>query len=198
MINKTLLYFVATILLSCSPSSNKVEYGSSIDTIQFPFVNPSFLTSRSHSDLELDSLRKRMWMEKIMGRNNLYSATYLARFNKVSNHEIIAIETSADDWSKSFLLVLNVNLEMVDFIEVTDSYGDASQDDSGGETVNGIEARTKFISDSSFIRTRIHEMIYSYKDPKELTEKDSVTEQFIISRSGKFRKVKMDSIRIRL
>ena len=55
-----------------------------------------------------------------MGRYIYYNATGLASFDKVNDFEVIAVETDADDWSKAFLLTLNSERVLVDFIEIAD------------------------------------------------------------------------------
>jgi hypothetical protein len=138
-----------------------------------------------------------MWSDPIMGRSIYYNATGLAGFDKVNGFDIIAIETMADDWGKSFLLTLDGKGGLVDFIEITDSYGDATQDDKGNETVIGTTMRTEFLTSSIFARTRINETIYNYQETNELTEKDSIVEEFGIDKQGKFVKLRRDSVRIR-
>lgn len=132
-----------------------------------------------------------------MGRSIYYNATGLAGFDKVNDFDIIAIETMADDWGKSFLLTLNNERALVDFIEITDSYGDATQDEKGNETVVETNMRTKSLTNAIFERTRINDKIYNYGQGNELTEKDSIVETFGIDKQGKFRILTRDSIRIR-
>ena len=132
-----------------------------------------------------------------MGRSQYYNATGLAGFDKVNDFDIIAIETRADDWGKSFLLTLDSKKAMVDFIEITDDFGDATQDDKGNETVVGTLMRTEFLTNSIFVRTRIEKTIYNYQETNELTEKDSIVEEFGIGKQGKFIKLTRDSVRIR-
>ena|GEM_PF-5857234 len=138
-----------------------------------------------------------MWTDRIMGRSQYYSSSGLASFDKVNDFEIIAVETGADDWSKSFLLTLDSKRTLIDFIEITDAYGDAIQDENGNETVVGTTMRTEFMTNSDFVTTRINETIFNYQQSNELTQKDSIVERFAIDYQGKFKKVTRDSVRIR-
>ena len=125
-----------------------------------------------------------------------YSATGLAYFDKVNEYEMIAIETMADDWSKSYLLTLDKKMNLIDFIEITDDYGDATQDEKGNETVLGTNMKTDFLSNSVFIRTRVNSTIYNYQESNERTEKDSIVEKFEIDQKGRFKKLLRDSVRV--
>jgi hypothetical protein len=137
-----------------------------------------------------------MWTDKIMGRSQYYNASGLASFEKVNDFDVIAVETMADDWSKSFLLTLDSKQAMIDFIKITDDYGDATQDEKGSETVVGVNMRTNFLTNSVFVRTKINKTIFNYQESNELTEKDSIVEKFEIDNQGKFRKLTRDSVRI--
>ncbi len=136
-----------------------------------------------------------MWTAKILP-TPFYSAKNLASFNDVNGFGVVAVETMADDWSKSFLITLDDKKEMVAFIEITDDYGDASQDKDGTETVVGTNMRTDFLNDSIFVRTTINDKIYNYHQPNEITEEDSIVERFEIGHQGKFRRLNWDSTRI--
>jgi hypothetical protein len=196
MTPKVLTYLSLTILLSCSSRQpNNVDEKTKGISFGFPLTNPRLITSSSHSEVSLDSSSRKMWTDRIMGRSQYYNSTGLASFDKVNDFVIIAVETTADDWSKSFLLTLDNTRQMIDFIEITDNYGDATQDENGNETVVGTNMRTEFLNNSVFTRTRINETIYNYQQSNELTEKDSIVERFEIGDQGKFRKLSRDSVR---
>jgi hypothetical protein len=197
MPNKLLTFLILIGLTSCSRQPATTDKETEESSFGFPLKNPRLLTSSSHSDISLDSLSRRMWTDRIMGRYIYYGSTGLASFDKVNDFDIIAVETNADDWSKSFLLTLDDKKNMVDFIEITDAYGDATQDENGNETVIGTTMRTEFLTSSIFARTRINETIYNYQETNELTEKDSIVEEFGIDKQGKFVKLRRDSVRIR-
>jgi hypothetical protein len=137
-----------------------------------------------------------MWTDKIVP-TPYYNATGLASFDKVNGFDIVAVETMADDWSKSFLLTINDKGGLIDFIEITDDYGDATQDERGNETVLGKRMRTEFLPNSLFVRTRINKTIYNYQRANELTEKDSIVEKFTIDNLGRFKRISRDSSRMR-
>ena len=137
-----------------------------------------------------------MWTDKIVP-TPYYNATGLASFDKVNGFDVVAVQTMADDWSKSFLLTANDKGGLVDFIEITDDYGDATQDANGNETVVGTTMRTEFLRNEVFIRTRINETIYNYQLADELTEKDSIVETFTIDNLGRFKRISRDSTRSR-
>ena len=189
-------------LLSCSRQPSN-EQANTIDSVTikksfgFPLTNPRLITSSSHSEISLDSIERKMWTDKIVP-TPYYNATGLATFDKVNGFDLVAVETMADDWSKSFLLTVKSDGGLVDFIEITDDYGDATQDEKGNETVIGTNMRTEFLTTPFiFARTRINETIYNYQEPNELTEKDSIVEKFQIDNQGRFKKLTRDSIRIR-
>ncbi len=189
-------------LLSCSrqPSNDQVNTVDTVTTknsFSFPLTNPRLITSSSHSDISLDNAERKMWTNKIVP-TPYYNATGLATFNKVNGFDLVAVETMADDWSKSFLLTVDDNRGLVDFIEITDDFGDATQDEKGNETVVATKMRTEFLtSPFVFARTRINETIYNYQESNELTDKDSIVEKFQIDNQGRFKKLTRDSIRIR-
>jgi len=199
---RLLTYLSVITLLSCSrqPSNDQAK---TVDTVTvensfgFPLTNPGRITSSSHSEISLDSTQRKMWTDKIVP-TPYYNATGLATFDKVNGFDLVAIETMADDWSKSFLLTVDGKGGLVDFVEITDDYGDATQDEKGNETVVGTNMRTEFLTSSSiFTRTRINETIYNYQQSNELAEKDSIVEKFQIDNQGRFKKLTRDSIRIR-
>jgi hypothetical protein len=198
MTHKILAYMSLVILMSCSRQGDAVDDKKQENEFGFPLTSPRQITSWTHSEVNLDSLSRSLWTDPIMGRYQYYSSTGLASFDKVNDFIVIAIETDADDWSKSFLLTLNKERVLVDFIEIADDYGDATQDENGNETVVGTSTRTEFLTNSIFERTRINETIYNYKQANELTERDSIVETFGIDKKGKFQKLTRDSIRIRL
>lgn len=131
-----------------------------------------------------------------MDRYNFYSSGYLAKFKHTKAYRVFAIQTFADDWSKSFLITTDSNLELIDFIEITDSFGDAADDEKGSQTVTEMDMKTNFINDSVFLRTKLNTTIYSYRESNEQTVLDSINETFKISRLGKFELLKSDSLRI--
>jgi hypothetical protein len=194
---KLLTYLSLIVLISCNRQPSTTDNKMQVNNIEFPMKNPRLLTSLSHSDNSLDSLSRAMWTDPIMGHSQYYGASGLASFDKVNDFDVIAVETMADDWSKSFLLTLDSKRALVDFIEITDDYGDATQDEKGSETVVGTNTRTDFLINSVFVRTRIDKTIFNYKEPNELTEKDSIVEKFEIDKDGRFRKLTQDSVRIR-
>lgn len=194
---KTLFFLSLILVVSCSQPQNTTNNKTQENKFGFPLTNPSLLTSRSHSGVALDSLSRAMWTDRIMGRDQFYHSAGLACFDQMNGFDLVAVETSADDWSKTFLLTLNTNRGLVDFIEITDDWGDASQDENGSETVLGTNMRTDFSSKSRFIRTTINETIYNYQASNELTEADSIVETFTVDKQGKFVRLKRDSTRIR-
>ncbi len=200
MTHKVLTYFGLMILTSCGQQSSSEHPdtvdGSTKNSFGFPMTNPRIITSSSHSEVALDSLSRKMWTDRITG-HLYYNSTGLASFDKVGDFDVIAVETMADDWSKSFLLTLDDKKALVEFIEITDDYGDATQDEEGNETVVGTNMRTEFLTNSVFVRTRINKTIYNYQESNERTEKDSIVEKFEIDKDGRFRKLTRDSVRIR-
>ena len=196
MYYKLKIYFCLAVLVSSCQQTNSGNTTKE-NSFGFPMTNPQLLTSSIHSEVYLDSLSRIMWSDPIMGRSSYYSATGLAAFDKVNGFEVIAIETIADDWNKSFLLTLDSNKALVDGIEIADDYGWPTQDENGNETVEASTLRTEFLTNSIFARTRINQTIYNYHKANELTEKDSIVEEFGINRKGKFVKLRRDSVRIR-
>jgi hypothetical protein len=199
MTHKVLTYVGLMILASCSrpPSSEHPDMvdGIAKNSFGFPMTNPRLITSSSHSEVALDSLSRKMWTDKITG-HQYYNSTGLASFDKVGDFEVVAVETMADDWSKSFLLTLDNKKALVDFIEITDDYGDATQDEKGNETVAGTNMRAEFLTNSVIVRTRINKTIYNYQQANELTETDSIVEKFEIGNKGRFMKLTRDSVRV--
>lgn len=196
MTYKLLTFLGVIFLTSCGRQADKTNENTNETHFDFPLTNPELLTSSTHSDVGLDSIQRLMWTDKIVP-TPYYNATGLASFDKVNGFDVVAVETMADDWSKSFLLTANDKGGLVDFIEITDDYGDATQDENGNETVVGTTMRTEFLPNEVFIRTRINETIYNYQLADELTEKDSIVEKFTIDNFGRFKRISRDSTRIR-
>lgn len=189
----TRLHILSLVIILACCGTNE---GSRLDQIKFAYRNPKILTSESHSRFSLDSLTKRLWGDKIMGRQ-MYNAYTLARFKKLGICEIIAVETDADDWDKSFLLTLDNNMQVINYIEITESYGDAYSEDDETETVTSIGMMVEFLSDSTFARTRTNEITYSYQMPSQSIVMDSITDYFVINRSGLIQMIGKDSVRIK-
>lgn len=129
-------------------------------------------------------------------KNHLYSAYYLARFNRIGSTTILAVRTEADDWRRSFLISVDQNLELIDHLRISDNIRYPIQDSNGNEIVGSAFSRINFLSDTSFQTTELS--LTEYLDDQQLvkTEIDSINQRFTISPTGAFHLIKRDSIRI--
>ena len=194
------LYFFILLLVGCTRSNPGDKIMA--DSLRFPLRSPLKVTSTSTrlASTPLDSVDRINWADKIMpaglAENNLYEAFYLARYNKVGEFNVITIDTRAADWRKSFLLTLNQNAELVDYMMMTNDVGDATQDEKRNQTVTGRYTWTDFIENGTFRRTSINTTVSFYLQPNQIEKKDSVVEVFKIDDDGKFKIEKRDSVRI--
>ncbi len=190
------------ILSGCTNKSEKaIDQASRIDSLKFPLQNPVEINNLidSVATEELDSLSKVKWTDKIMPVGliamRLYSARYLAKYNSVGTFRVFGVSTRADDWGKSFLITSDKDQNLIDYVMIANSYGDAADDGSGHQTVVSEETWTKTISDSDFNRITINEEINFYGEENEINHHDSIIARITINSKGKFEVKKIDSVR---
>ena len=143
----------------------------------------------------LDSIQRLNWSDKFMARDNMYDAHLISVQHPIKNIRPYVIYTNADDWSHGFFITTNNGNELIDYIQVTDNYGDASSNEDGSEIVYEDIQKAIMQNDSSFTTYYGHYKIV-HKGNSEKITLDSIIDTYKILSNGKIKLIKEDSMRI--
>ena len=205
-----LLVFLGLLLLAACNSEKSHEQlserneSNSIEKLEFSaqFSNKKTLsvTDKPESKYQLDSLQYAKWTDEYTPFGTEYGRLYSAEIYSIQPqiHDItvLTLRTNGDHWNKLHLVTINEEQEMIDKIQVSNSWSDLIEQAGDTEIVGNQSMYTNMISPGEYQRfdIRTTEIINYYSDSITF-EIDSVTTKIEILNNGSFELTRLDSIR---
>ncbi|HZY82676.1 MAG TPA: hypothetical protein VFE50_24290 [Cyclobacteriaceae bacterium] len=198
------LWICVTAVFACSVPAENKSRPTHLDSLSFPYSNVKLLSNEMHSELKLSVADYDRWTRKIDTRDFDFVCTLITRMPSVNNINLIAVQLRFLDLNQIYLLTVDDNMNHIDHLPVTNGDGNGWDDKfyvgipekDGTTTMEGDLMTTRVLSDSTFLRTTIHDRVFhpGLSDQKVTT--DSITEFVAINKHGNFKITLLDSTRL--